>query len=77
MTFKKAMLILVISVVGTIFIAMMHGCGRFQRAWTNFTGNVTYKCVITNVVYVQSDSGLAPLLDLNGKPVACSELKEL
>ena len=76
MFFKKGILILTFAIAGTTLIAL-GGCGQFQRAWTNFTGNVTYKCVVTNIVYVQSDSGLAPLLDIEGKTVPCNKLKEL
>lgn len=49
------------------------GCGQVQRVWTNLTGSLTYKCAQTGVLYVQSDSGLAALLDRDGKTVACTE----
>jgi hypothetical protein len=47
------------------------GCGAVQRMYTHYTGDMTVKCSPANTVYVQSDSGLAPLFDINGKTVGC------
>lgn len=50
---------------------MLIGCGRFERLYTHYTGDLTYKCSRSGVEYVQSDSGLAVHLDRDGKVVQC------
>ena len=47
------------------------GCGGVDRAYTNFTGEFTYKCSKSGVEYVQSDSGISIHLDRAGIPVPC------
>lgn len=49
------------------------GCGKISREITSWTGDLTYKCAKTNILYVQSDSGLSVLLDSTGKTVGCDE----
>ncbi len=48
------------------------GCGRIQRSWTGWTGGLTTKCTEVGTTVIQSDSGIAMLLDKEGKPVPCS-----
>lgn len=50
---------------------LLSGCGGLQRMYTHWTGDLTYKCARGGVEYVQSDSGLALLVDQAGKPVMC------
>lgn len=57
--------------IGFLFMSLQ-GCGGCQRAITNWTGNLTEKCH-KGVIYVQSDSGLALLVNTEGKPVECKE----
>jgi hypothetical protein len=48
------------------------GCGWFDRkVVANFTGYSLICVKETNVQYVQGPSGLAPLVNTEGKPVAC------
>lgn len=54
-----------------LLVFLLSGCGKFQRAWTSYTGGLTEKCSSVGTVYVQSDSGLAPLLGRDGLPVPC------
>jgi len=51
---------------------LLQGCGGCQRKWTNFTGDLTEKCH-KGITYVQSDSGIALLVDADGLPVTCGE----
>lgn len=46
-------------------------CGKFERVWTHWTGDLTYKCSRHGVEYVQSDSGLALSVDTSGQVVKC------
>jgi len=57
----------------TLFLAMalFASCGKLQRSLTSWTGDFTYKCSKARTTYVQSDSGIAVLLDRDGKPVPC------
>ena len=58
----------------TAFILMtLVGCGKWERAITHFTGDLTYKCSKNGIEYVQSDSGIALHVDTNGAPVRCSK----
>jgi uncharacterized protein YceK len=50
---------------------ILSGCGRLERTWTAYTGELTYKCSRNGVEYVQSDSGMAVSYDQDGKPVRC------
>ena len=59
-------------VLGALAV-LLSGCGRLQRLYTHWTGDFTVKCASTGVAYVQSDSGLAPLLDKEGKTVPCQK----
>lgn len=59
---KKSLLVLVF---------MMSGCGAFNRQYTRWTGDLTYKCSKEGVEYIQSDSGLAVSVNRNGLPVLC------
>jgi coenzyme F420-reducing hydrogenase gamma subunit len=59
------------SIVIAVLAFGMSGCGGCQRSFTNWTGALTEKCASTGVLYVQSDSGIALLVDKDGKPVAC------
>lgn len=60
------MRILLLAVVGL----SLTGCGLIQRTWTHYTGELTTKC-FRGVTYVQSDSGLALLVDRDNEPVPC------
>jgi len=53
-------------------VTFLSGCGGCQRDWTHFTGDLTEKCH-KGVIYVQSDSGLALLVDADGLPITCGE----
>jgi hypothetical protein len=53
---------------------LVSGCGKFSRLYTAYTGNVTFKC-IEGVRYIQSDSGLTLLVDIEGKPKSCEASK--
>lgn len=53
-------------------LSLLSGCGKFQRVWTSFTGDLQYKCSKTGVTYVQSDSGIALLVDKDMKPILCT-----
>jgi hypothetical protein len=46
-------------------------CGKFNRVWTHWTGDLTYKCSRNGVEYVQSDSGLAVSMNAQGQIVTC------
>lgn len=46
-------------------------CGACSRAFTSFTGGLTYKCSDSGVEYIQSDSGLALHVDENNEPIKC------
>lgn len=59
----------VILIVGVLSLAT--GCGYVQRLWTHYTGDMMTKCTDNGVTYVQSDSGLALLVDRQGNPVPC------
>lgn len=50
---------------------LLVGCGGMQRGCTYFTGDFTYKCAKSGVEYVQSDSGIALLVERDGRPMAC------
>lgn len=54
-----------------LITTLLTGCGSMQRSCTGFTGNLTYKCSKVNTEYVQSDSGIALLVDKHGNPVEC------
>ena len=54
-----------------IFALLLTGCGAMARECTSFTGELTYKCSKAGTEYVQSDSGIAILLDKNGNVVSC------
>lgn len=55
-----------------IFLTVsLSSCGATERMITNVTGELTYKCAKTGVLYAQADSGLAVLVDKHGKPVEC------
>lgn len=54
-----------------LICGLLSGCGQVSRLWTNLTGELTQKCGPTGVLYVQSDSGLALLVDANNRPVPC------
>lgn len=62
--------------IAAVVIAMsclsLVACGGLSRSWTGWTGGLTEKCARTGVIYVQSDSGLALLVDKAGKPVECA-----
>lgn len=47
-------------------------CGAWNRTYTSITNEATTKCY-NGVTYLQSDSGMALLVDVNGKPVPCKE----
>lgn len=51
---------------------LLIGCGKFERLWTHYTGDLTYKCAKTGIEYVQSDSGLSVLYDNNGQIKKCN-----
>lgn len=53
---------------------LVTGCGAFERMTTGITGQLSYKCSKSGVEYVQSDSGLAVLLNKDGTPVICKEV---
>ena len=55
-----------------IVLLLTTGCGRIKRAFTGWTGGLTYKCSKSEVEYVQSDSGIAVHVDQMGKPVPCN-----
>lgn len=50
----------------------LSGCGAVQRTWTGLTNELTRKCE-SGVTYLQSDSGIALLVDREGKPVPCDK----
>lgn len=52
-------------------LLLLTGCGQCQRVYTNFTGDLTYKCSKSGVEYVQSDSGLTLHVDRDGRPIPC------
>lgn len=52
---------------------LFFSCGALQRTYTHYTGELTYKCSKHGVLYIQSDSGLAPAYDINGKLVECKD----
>lgn len=54
-----------------IILTGLTGCGAVERASTSWTGKLTYKCSKVGTMYVQSDSGLAPLYDKQGRVVPC------
>lgn len=54
-------------------VGMLSGCGRFERVYTHWTGDLTYKCSKHGVQYVQSDSGLAISVDATGRPIQCDD----
>lgn len=63
--------LLTVSVLAAVTLGLT-GCGWFDRKIVaNLTGYTTLCVKETNVQYVQGPSGLAPLVDVNGKPVAC------
>lgn len=47
-------------------------CGKIERLYTHWTGDLSYKCSRQGVEYVQSDSGLAVSLTKDGKPKECN-----
>lgn len=59
----------VILIIG--LLSLTTGCGYVQRLWTHITGLTTVKCSHNGVTYLQSDSGLALLVDREGRPVPC------
>lgn len=59
------------SIVLVVLAFSTSGCGSWQRGITGVTGTLTEKCARTGVIYVQSDSGIALLVDQFGKPVSC------
>ena len=54
-----------------ILAVMLCGCGNFQRWESGMTGGLSYRCSRSGVEYVQSESGLATHVDVNGNPVVC------
>lgn len=54
-----------------VFLFLVIGCGKLDRAITSWTGDFTYKCSKHGVEYVQSDSGIAVSLNQNGETVRC------
>ena len=54
-------------------IFLLTGCGQCQRVYTNWTGDLTYKCSKSGVEYVQSDSGITLHVDREGKPIQCQK----
>ncbi len=54
-----------------VLTSLVTGCGYVQRLYTHYTGDTTTKCAETGIKYLQSDSGLAVLLDKEGKTVPC------
>lgn len=52
---------------------LLPGCGYISRLYTHWTGDLSYKCAKTGIEYVQSDSGLAMLIDQNGSIVKCED----
>lgn len=52
-------------------IMLLSGCGKVQRVFTHWTGDLTYKCSKSGVEYVQSDSGIALHVDQDGKVIPC------
>lgn len=43
-----------------------------DRTMTRWTGSLTYKCSKNGVEYVQSDSGLALSVNVDGTPIKCN-----
>jgi len=54
-------------------VFLLSGCGYFQRLYTHYTGDITTKCAPSGVEYLQSDSGLAVHVDLDGMPIPCTK----
>lgn len=52
---------------------LLTSCGQCQRVYTNWTGDLTYKCTKNGTEIVQSDSGIAVSLTPDGLPVVCTE----
>lgn len=52
---------------------LLTSCGTIERSITGLTGGLTYKCSMSGVEYVQSDSGIAVHVNLDGKPVGCDK----
>lgn len=50
---------------------LLTGCNSLARFTTTMTGDLTYICAKTGILYAQSDSGLAVLLDKLGNVVLC------
>lgn len=57
--------------IAAVLAISLTGCGWFERKMAVITGYSTFCVSETNVQYVQGASGLAVLVDQNGKPVAC------
>ena len=58
-------------IAGFLFLTITN-CGRLQRTYTAYTGEMTEKCH-RGVTVIQSDSGIAILLGIDGKTVACQK----
>jgi hypothetical protein len=68
---KKFIIVAVYLAAFAGFGAALSGCGQAHLVAAKFTGYSTICISETNVQYVQGTSGLAPLIDQSGKPVAC------
>jgi hypothetical protein len=62
---------LFISIIMILVAAVFSGCGAADRAFTTWTGELTYKCSQHGVEYVQSNSGIALSVNPDGSPVKC------
>jgi len=54
--------------VGLLTLALA-GCGQWERTKANYTG--WSEICVDGVTYLQFPSGVAPKVDVNGKPVGC------
>ena len=58
-------------IILTLALALLAGCGAFDRMTASVTGYSTICVKEVGVKYVQFASGAAPMIDRNGKPVPC------
>lgn len=70
--FKGRVIMKVMHLSILVLAFSVSSCGKFSRIWTSWTGDLTEKCARTGVVYLQSDSGIALLVDGSGKPIICN-----
>lgn len=57
--------------LGITSLLLFSSCGYFNRLYTHWTNDFTYKCSRSGVEIIQSDSGITTHLDRDGKPVKC------